>query len=55
MDYKYVCVASCPELDISGESHCKCLAPDECYTNYPDGCPCGNIPKWAEIKEAHHE
>lgn len=45
---KYICVGNCPELDIDNEPHCRCFDPDKAYTDYPDGCPCGNIPKWVE-------
>lgn len=54
MAYKYVCKASCPELDFDNEPHCKCIDPDKCYVDYPDGCPCGNSPKWVLIEEADH-
>lgn len=48
---KYICVGNCPELDTDSEPHCRCLNPEEAFTDYPDGCPCGNTPEWVENTE----
>ena len=50
--YKYICTAKCPELDLDGEPHCKCIDPDKAFERYVDGCPCGNDVKWELIKES---
>ena len=45
-EYKYICTANCPELDLDGDNHCKCVDP----AKFKD-CPCGNEMKWEPIKE----
>lgn len=47
---KYICTAKCPELDYDNSKHCSCSNPEYFYNKYPDGCPCGNFPKWELIQ-----
>lgn len=46
--HMYRCVAKCLELDCNNITHCKAVNLDEVYERWPDGCPCGNDPKWVE-------
>lgn len=39
---KLICDTNCPEIEGRGYGHCKCDSPEEMYSRYPDGCPCGN-------------
>lgn len=50
-DLKYKCVAHCPELDLDGNEHCVLTSGQvvDFYNRYPDGCPCGNTPKWLKV------
>lgn len=52
-EYKYICVANCPELDLDGVMHCKCMNPETRIEEYPhsNGCPCGNTPMWVGMEE----
>ena len=50
-ELKYRCVAHCPELDLDGNKHCVLTSGQvvEFYNRYPDGCPCGNTPRWLKV------
>lgn len=42
MIQKYICAGRCPELDASGEEHCKCTDPTT-------ECQYGNNPIWITL------
>ena len=48
---KYICIAKCPELDRNHEKHCTTCSIESVYEDGGDGCPCGNIPNYVEMKE----
>lgn len=50
-ELKYRCAAHCPELDLDGNEHCVLTSSQvvDFYNRYPDGCPCGNTPRWLKV------
>lgn len=53
MDKLYICIAKCPELDVSETKHCTVTLKQrrEREEQYGDYCPCGNEDKWEELKQ----
>lgn len=52
-EYKYICIAKCPKLDIDSEPHCKCIDINILY-KHNNICPLGNIPKWVLINNIYN-